>query len=559
MKNDLNINGVTYYDVAKLKVKRSGENTYAELVDTSDANAIASEIMSGKTGYVNGTKVIGTYTPPTIVSPAATGSIIVSDGNQQLLENVISFFDEYGMLLHTVDTTDTSAFPLSELPSLPTAITGYTFSWNKTLSEVNDMTTGGCVYTRVVASALSPTVLIPHDIGWYNGGFTLAFKGVGESVTLTIDWGDGSTASTVNVSGTRGVTSSHTFSALSHNPITITPSTDNKYGLGTGASGNGLLGNTFTNQFVRLKEVRIGAGAIIQDYAFSSYYGLRNMIIPEGITSIPRYAFYRDYSLISINIPNGVTDIVEHAIEQCYGLLEAILPSTITNIGNYVFQNCNALKSIAIPSSAVAMGISVFLGCYSLPEISIPNTITSFGANMFTSCSSLRKVTLGNGITSIPDGTFFSCHTLATIDLPTTITSIGQGAFNECRALSSIDITNVIAISNQAFNGCSSLQTVTIGTALTTIGASAFAGCYSLAAITLPSSVTNIGNNAFSGCNSLQVLAVNSITPPTLGSNAISQGYTGIYYLEITVPSESLNAYKTATNWVAYAENIVGV
>lgn len=72
MAQSVVINGVTYADVPEVDIPLSGGGT-AKFVDTSDADAVAGEILSGKKAYVNGQLVTGniqskaaaTYTPTT--------------------------------------------------------------------------------------------------------------------------------------------------------------------------------------------------------------------------------------------------------------------------------------------------------------------------------------------------------------------------------------------------------------------------------------------------------------------------------------------------------------
>ena len=72
MAQNVVINGVTYQDVPEVDIPVSGGGT-AKFMDTSDANAVSGDMLSGKTGYVNGQKVTGnipskaadTYTPGT--------------------------------------------------------------------------------------------------------------------------------------------------------------------------------------------------------------------------------------------------------------------------------------------------------------------------------------------------------------------------------------------------------------------------------------------------------------------------------------------------------------
>ena len=72
MAQSVIINGVTYADVPEVDIPLSGGGT-AKFMDTSDADAVAGEILSGKKAYVNGNLVTGniqskaaaTYTPTT--------------------------------------------------------------------------------------------------------------------------------------------------------------------------------------------------------------------------------------------------------------------------------------------------------------------------------------------------------------------------------------------------------------------------------------------------------------------------------------------------------------
>ena len=132
-------------------------------------------------------------------------------------------------------------------------------------------------------------------------------------------------------------------------------------------------------------------------------------------------------------------------------------------------------------------------------------------------------------------------------------TSIGNNAFSSCDRLKNIDIPNgVTSIGNNAFTNCSRLKNIDIPNGVTTIGSGAFQTCTGLTSCTIGSGVTSIGTQAFIGCNSLTSITIEATTPPTLGVNAFfSTNDCPIY-----VPSESVDAYKAATNWRSYADRI---
>ena len=64
MAQEVKIAGATYSDVPSIEVPDSN-GTYHSFVDTSDADATRSDILSGRTAYVNGAKLMGSAVLPT--------------------------------------------------------------------------------------------------------------------------------------------------------------------------------------------------------------------------------------------------------------------------------------------------------------------------------------------------------------------------------------------------------------------------------------------------------------------------------------------------------------
>ena len=170
---------------------------------------------------------------------------------------------------------------------------------------------------------------------------------------VSIDWGDGSAAETLN--GTGNVNTTHHYNAAGDYVIALTVAEGCELGLGWGSGLYCVMGSTDNSDSsngasgyrTMLKMCSIGAGVTrIGDYAFYSCYSLFSINIPDNVTSIGNYAFYSCYSLSSVNIPDSVTRIGSAAFYSCYSLSSVNIPDNVTRIGGAVFYSCYSLKYV---------------------------------------------------------------------------------------------------------------------------------------------------------------------------------------------------------------------
>lgn len=292
----------------------------------------------------------------------------------------------------------------------------------------------------------------------------------------------------------------------------------------------------------------------IGDYAFYYCRDLSSIALPEGVTMIGTGVFGYCSSLTNITLSNNLETIGYSAFSSC-GLTNITLPNSLTTIEDRAFDHCGSLISITIPEGVTTIGASAFSWCSDLISIIIPNGVMTIGDGAFYYCSDLTSITLPEGLTKIGDDTFSYCSRLASITLPNSLMTIGNSAFYYCSDLKSITLPeSVTIIGDSAFSVCSRLTSITLPEGVTTIGDSAFDSCRSLANIALPQSITNIGNLAFYDCISLANIYCKPTTPPTLGQEVFSSAYVP----SIFVPQTSVGAYKAASSWKAYVQQIVG-
>ena len=278
-------------------------------------------------------------------------------------------------------------------------------------------------------------------------------------------------------------------------------------------------------------------------WAFRDCTSLTAVTIPDSVTSIGDFVFENCSSLTAVTIGSGVTSIGGYAFEDTAyynnssnwenGVLyigKYLIKAKDTLSGSYTVKDgtrciagsafawCTSLTAVVIPDSVTSIGEGAFLNCTSLTGVTIPDSVTSIGSEAFWECDSLTAVVIGNGVTSIGYWAFYECTSLTAVTIPDSVTSIGYDAFKYCTNLQSITLPFVggSATDNRylgylfgdgGFNNNdhvpTSLKTVILSDACTSIAEYAFEFCGSITNITIPDSLTSIGERAFYGCDAL--------------------------------------------------------
>ena len=133
---------------------------------------------------------------------------------------------------------------------------------------------------------------------------------------------------------------------------------------------------------------------------------------------------------------------------------------------------------------------------------------------------------------------------------------IGQGAFAECQSLESVTVGDALTtIDQHAFFRCKKLNNILLNDSLQRIEAYAFNSCETISSITIPASVSYIGDYAFSGCSNLTSIYLQGTTPPELGNSYVFDKEQS--NLKIYVPAEAYDSYKSSNNWSRFQSAMV--
>lgn len=200
------------------------------------------------------------------------------------------------------------------------------------------------------------------------------------------------------------------------------------------------------------------------------------------------------YTWINVEIPEGITTIEDSAFTYA-SIYYLKLPSSITSIGDRAFKG-NAIGNVKIAS----------MDAWSKINFGEDGANPLFaGATLRCNNQIVKEYTFSEEIKNIPSRVFQGCASIETITIPNHIESIGDSAFEGCENLMQVNIEDgVTSVGNTCFKGCTSLTSIQFPESVVSMGDAMFEECNSLSTVKIPTNIKHINEKMFCGCTALE-------------------------------------------------------
>ena len=276
-----------------------------------------------------------------------------------------------------------------------------------------------------------------------------------------------------------------------------------------------------------LMEVEIAAPAGEHNYNLSAFSGSGTkeagikVTYGEGTKDISD-RFWMSSNLREVVIPEGVTTIGYSEFQNCAVLEKAKLPESLEKLGERAFLNCTSLSgTVTLPKGLTSLGNSAFRGCTHLEKaiLDAPELqMTSYDvgtpgvfAGAGTEVEGGLTIVFTDNVTKVPDfylysnsGTETGSDGVGRVEFGKNIREIGRYAFYKCGAIKELTIPDKVeTIGSYAFSGCTNITSIRLGKGLKDIQGNAFYNIPNLTTVMIPLNVEIVASSAFANCPNL--------------------------------------------------------
>ncbi len=180
-----------------------------------------------------------------------------------------------------------------------------------------------------------------------------------------------------------------------------------------------------------------------KEYELYYFNGAKNVIIPSSFTEISDHAFSNSFDLENIEIPENVTTIGNYAFYDCTNLESVTIPQNVTLIKFDAFNYCIKLNNLKILAKSLEIYDDAFANCKNLSEICINSNSIRIGKRVFDDTAYCNdKVNWRNGLLLIDNNLIKVDKNIEYLSIPKEVKSISNDAFDECNMLKSVSILN---------------------------------------------------------------------------------------------------------------------
>jgi hypothetical protein len=339
--------------------------------------------------------------------------------------------------------------------------------------------------------------------------------------------------------------------------------------------GDIFVGNTDITSFDELQYFTgidvVGSFGWGKNHGFSGCTSLRSIVLPTSAKSLCNGCFSNTTSLTSLKGTENITTLGHSTFGNDTFMNSAITDVDFSNlqdiIGNDAFLG-SSIKVVNFPKlKTLGMGAfkqSKVERVISLGEITSLDGTSDYARGMFYGCTLLESVALPETLHTIGALCFRNCSALKDCNIPESVTTIGAEAFYGA-SLDGKDIVlkNVQSLQASTFKQ-SKIRSIIMPNVITTTGTVDFAvgnfyQCTSLEYALFGKTLSSIGGGEFNNCSEMRAFVCLANVPPTMAAQCFNNTLIASGSGYIYVPDASVEAYKGATNWNTYADQIKGI